>query len=138
MKPEESLSHKSMNEDDFVKAVNYALDQGYGSHPESGFLDQYMDRFSWFTGKRTISTEECFQVPPKVTKVVSHRMAFPLSLMHANEYASKRVVLIGDAAHAVHPLAGQGVNLGFGDASALSNVLAEGLSLGADIGEVFI
>lgn len=70
---------------------------------------------------------ECFQVPPKVTDVVSERMVFPLSLRHAREYASKRVVLIGDAAHSVHPLAGQGVNLGFGDAAALSKVIDEGL-----------
>lgn len=136
MKPEESLDHKSMSEEDFVKAVNYALDYGYGSHPQSNFLDQYLDIFSWSTGKRTLSTAESFQLPPKVTKVVSDRMAFPLSLMHAHEYASRRVVLIGDAAHAVHPLAGQGVNLGFGDASFLSNVVAEGLSVGADIGEL--
>ena len=49
---------------------------------------------------------------------------------------SRRVVLIGDAAHTVHPLAGQGVNLGFGDASALSRVIAEGVAVGSDIGEV--
>ena len=136
MKPEESLDRKSMSEDDFVKAVNYALDYGYGSHPQSSLLDQHLDKFSWVTGQKTVSTTECFQVPPKVINVVSERMAFPLSLMHALEYASKRVALIGDAAHAVHPLAGQGVNLGFGDASALSKVIAEGLSVGADIGEV--
>lgn len=136
MKPEESLDHKSMSEDDFVKAVNYALDNGYGSHPQSSFLDQSLDRFSWLTGQKTVSTTERFQVPPKVINVVSERMAFPLSLMHAHEYASKRVALVGDAAHAVHPLAGQGVNLGFGDASALSKVIAEGLSVGADIGEL--
>ncbi|XLR61814.1 hypothetical protein HN51_005104 [Arachis hypogaea] len=63
-------------------------------------------------------------------------MVFPLSLRHANSYASKRVVLIGDAAHTVHPLAGQGVNLGFGDAYSLSRIIAEGIALGTDIGEV--
>lgn len=56
--------------------------------------------------------------------------------MHANNYASNRVVLIGDAAHTVHPLAGQGVNLGFGDASSLSKVIAEGIAVGSDVGEV--
>lgn len=56
--------------------------------------------------------------------------------MHANNYASNRVVLIGDAAHTVHPLAGQGVNLGFGDASSLSKVIAEGIAVGTDVGEV--
>ncbi|GKV35283.1 hypothetical protein SLEP1_g43581 [Rubroshorea leprosula] len=63
-------------------------------------------------------------------------MVFPLSLMHADDYAARRVVLIGDAAHIVHPFAGQGVNMGFGDASALSRIIAEGVAVGTGIGEV--
>ena len=51
---------------------------------------------------------------------------------------SKHVVLIGDAAHTAHPLAGQGVNMGFGDAFALSRVIAEGIAVGSDIGEVCV
>ncbi|GMJ16058.1 hypothetical protein HRI_005275000 [Hibiscus trionum] len=58
-------------------------------------------------------------------------MAFSLSLRHANDYASKLVALVGDAAHTVHPLAGQGVNLGFGDASSLSSVISEGIAVGS-------
>ncbi|KAF8392053.1 hypothetical protein HHK36_022393 [Tetracentron sinense] len=135
MNPKESSEYKSMNEDDFVKAVNHALDYGYGPHPHSSFGGTG-DRFSWLTAGVTLSANECFEVPPKVVKVVSERMVFPLSLMHANDYVSNRVVLIGDAAHTVHPLAGQGVNLGFGDAFALSKVIAEGIAVGTDIGEV--
>jgi len=56
--------------------------------------------------------------------------------MHASDYASNRVVLVGDAAHTVHPLAGQGVNLGFGDAAALTRILNEGVLTGSDIGEI--
>lgn len=138
MSTEESLTHKTMSRDAFMKAVNYALDYGYGSRPQSSFLDEFVHRVSSISGHCTASMAEPFQVPPKVTDVVSERMTFPLSLRHAREYASKRVVLIGDAAHAVHPLAGQGVNLGFGDAAALSKVIGEGLRVGADIGEVFI
>ncbi|KAH7663677.1 ubiquinone biosynthesis monooxygenase Coq6 protein [Dioscorea alata] len=136
MRPEESAEHKSMNSDDFVKAVNHALDYGYGGHPQSNFLDGYIDKFSSLTGLGVESVKEPFQVPPRITNVVSERMAFPLSLMHAHDYASKRVVLVGDAAHTVHPLAGQGVNLGFGDASTLAKIIAEGLSVGTDIGEL--
>ncbi|XP_059447850.1 uncharacterized protein LOC132179199 isoform X2 [Corylus avellana] len=135
MNPKESMDRKSMSEDDFVKDVNNALDYGYGPRPKSSLLGNE-DMFSWLRGYVTLSANECFEVPPKVVKLASERMVFPLSLMHANDYASKHVVLIGDAAHTVHPLAGQGVNLGFGDAFALSRVIAEGIAVGTDIGEV--
>jgi ubiquinone biosynthesis UbiH/UbiF/VisC/COQ6 family hydroxylase len=52
--------------------------------------------------------------------------AFPLSRMFADRIAQGRIALIGDAAHVVHPLAGQGVNLGLGDAHALAGLLLEG------------
>jgi 2-polyprenyl-6-methoxyphenol hydroxylase-like FAD-dependent oxidoreductase len=55
--------------------------------------------------------------------------------MHAAEYTRPRVALVGDAAHAVHPLAGQGVNLGLMDVAALVQVLGEALEAGEDIGE---
>ncbi len=53
----------------------------------------------------------------------TRRLSFPLGVQHAERYAVERGVLIGDAAHIVHPLAGQGVNLGFGDVAALIEVL---------------
>jgi len=135
MSPAESNSRKSITEEEFLKDVNYALDYGYGPRPTSGLLGT-RDMFSWFKMDATISTNEFFEIPPKVIKLASERMVFPLTLRHANSYASKRVVLIGDAAHTVHPLAGQGVNLGFGDAFSLSRIIAEGIALGTDIGEV--
>lgn len=134
MSPKEASELKS-NDADFVKAVNRALDCGYGPHPQPSFLGSG-DMFSWFRADMTSSAKECFEVPPKAIKVIGERMVFPLSLMHANDYAVKRVVLVGDAAHTVHPLAGQGVNLGFGDALTLSKVIADGIALGTDIGEV--
>ena len=63
----------------------------------------------------------------KVT-VDSARASFPLHLSHAQQYCHSRFVLVGDAAHAVHPLAGQGVNLGFLDTAALVEVLSEELA----------
>ncbi|KAK6929612.1 FAD-binding domain [Dillenia turbinata] len=135
MSPKESSDRQSVTEDDFIYAVNHALDYGYGPHPRPGSLG-IGDIFSWFGAGMKLSSGEHFEVPPKVVKLASERMVFPLSLKHANSYASKRVVLIGDAAHTVHPLAGQGVNLGFGDASALARVIAEAVAVGTDIGEI--
>ena len=63
------------------------------------------------------------------------RVAFPLRLLHALSYTGHRIALIGDAAHGVHPLAGQGVNLGFMDTAALAQSLGEGRGRGADPGD---
>jgi ubiquinone biosynthesis UbiH/UbiF/VisC/COQ6 family hydroxylase len=65
---------------------------------------------------------------------VSRRVAFPLRLRLADRYQSGRMVLLGDAAHAVHPLAGQGVNLGLRDVEALRETLVSARDIGRDIG----
>jgi 2-octaprenylphenol hydroxylase len=66
------------------------------------------------------------------------RASFPLRLVHARRYAAERVVLIGDAAHTVHPLAGQGINLAFMDVAALVDVLGAALEAGDDPGELAV
>jgi 2-octaprenyl-3-methyl-6-methoxy-1,4-benzoquinol hydroxylase/2-octaprenylphenol hydroxylase len=66
-------------------------------------------------------------------RAVSRRAAFPLRLRLAERYEVGRVVLLGDAAHAVHPLAGQGVNLGLRDVAELRDTLIEAREAGRDI-----
>lgn len=65
---------------------------------------------------------------------IGPRAGFPLTLAHARAYTAPRVALAGDAAHTVHPLAGQGANLGFLDAAALAQVLLDADAAGKDIG----
>jgi 2-octaprenylphenol hydroxylase len=66
-------------------------------------------------------------------QVSGPRAQFPLRLTHARNYCRPRFVLVGDAAHAVHPLAGQGVNLGFLDCAALVETLAGEIAGGGDV-----
>ncbi len=63
------------------------------------------------------------------------RASFPLRLLQANQYAAHRIALVGDAAHTVHPLAGQGINLAFLDVAALVDVAGDAVQAGDDPGE---
>lgn len=65
---------------------------------------------------------------------VSECAGFPLTLAHAKDYLAHRVALVGDALHRIHPLAGQGVNLGFADAAVLAEVIINTHDKGRDIG----
>jgi len=65
---------------------------------------------------------------------VGPRWWYPLGLVHADRYVETRLVLVGDAAHGIHPIAGQGYNLGVRDIAALVEVLIDGKRLGLDIG----
>jgi len=68
-------------------------------------------------------------------EMLAPRSSFPLGFHHAARMTAQRLALVGDAAHAIHPIAGQGLNLGFRDAAALTQVLVEGARLGLDLGD---
>jgi 2-octaprenyl-3-methyl-6-methoxy-1,4-benzoquinol hydroxylase len=94
---------------------------------------------------KALSDEELLQAllatfPPvlgEINKIVS-RGSFPLRRQHAQSYVKEGVALIGDAAHMIHPLAGQGVNIGLLDAAALAEVLVAAKKGSKDIGAVSV
>lgn len=65
----------------------------------------------------------------------SPRAAYPLGFHHAATITGERLALVGDAAHGIHPIAGQGLNLGFRDVAALAQVLVEAKRTGLDLGD---
>ncbi|KAG7664023.1 COQ6 [[Candida] subhashii] len=81
--------------------------------------------------------EENYPVP--IVEVIDgSRARFPLKMSHADTYVAPRVALVGDAAHTIHPLAGQGLNMGQSDAGALVEALEKGIDRGMDIGSTLV
>eukprot|EP00797_Seminavis_robusta_P003568 Sro1224_g254000.2 (217) ;mRNA; r:18039-18689 len=76
-----------------------------------------------------------WMAPPKLSKIVSPKLSFPLACRNVGQYhhASNRVVLVGDAAHTVHPMAGQGLNLGLGAVESLVESIVESEAVGMDV-----
>lgn len=82
----------------------------------------------------SIELERRFGLVLGEPKPVGRRAAYPLALVLARRFVAERFALCGDAAHGIHPIAGQGLNLGFRDAAALAEVIVEARRLGLDPG----
>ncbi len=84
---------------------------------------------------RALATADLSTLPPPIASIDDKSIAsFPLKLSHAESYLGQRAVLIGDAAHTIHPLAGQGLNMGLADVRCLGDVWEQTVQRGGDIG----
>ena len=84
------------------------------------------------------SLSQAFEYKLGDIEQVSKRFSFPLQQRHAVDYVRPGFALIADAAHAIHPLAGQGINLGLADVQALSGFLLAAHERGQNLGDVAV
>lgn len=89
--------------------------------PESDFLNLLSEKMDSYLGHMTL---------------ISPRQSYPLRLQVADSFSKGRIALVGDAAHIIHPLAGQGLNLGLRDAAALADGVKTAIVTGQDIGVI--
>lgn len=107
------------NRSSIVWSETHANAAAIAALDDAGFLEVLRPRFGDFLG---------------AIRLAGPRFSYPLTLTLANSYTAPRLALVGDAAHGVHPIAGQGLNLGLRDVAALAEVLVAAHRRGEDIG----
>lgn len=131
--PQNAALLKQLSPKDFIALVNAAfrlsaVDLAY-MHTQN---DGQEEEFEW---RRHHTSYDAESIPQTVVGVQDGTVAsFPLKLRHADTYIGERVALIGDAAHSIHPLAGQGLNQGQGDVASLAKTIEDAVSHGQDLG----
>ncbi|CDS36998.1 ubiquinone biosynthesis monooxygenase COQ6 [Echinococcus multilocularis] len=119
----------ALSDEEFVNELNCHMSQP--CYQPSGLVSALSNVI-----RMSVSKKQTSFVPPKVLSVQpGTRTQFPLSFSHCTFYHGPRVALIGDAAHRILPLSGQGVNMGFGDAACLAETINRSLFCGEDIAD---
>ncbi|XP_076257891.1 ubiquinone biosynthesis protein COQ6, mitochondrial isoform X2 [Rhynchophorus ferrugineus] len=132
--PAEAKRLLSLSEEEFVNELNIAL---HCKHPSSIIIQQATNLLDTALRMLNCSSVEQKQSPPKIEGIEPNsRACFPLGFGHSSQYIRKGVALVGDAAHRVHPLAGLGVNLGFGDVTCLNEVLGDAVYAGSTLNDI--
>lgn len=136
------LSHEGVAHEHFLPAGPFALlpmtDDAEGRHRSSLVWTESRDltphMLALDEAEFCLEMERRFGDSLGALSLPGKRWSYPLSLMHAERYSDHRLALIGDAAHAIHPISGQGFNLGLKDVAALSECIVDARRLGLDIG----
>ncbi|VDK32782.1 unnamed protein product [Taenia asiatica] len=119
----------ALSDEGFVNELNYHMLQP--PYCPSGIVSALSKAIRMSVSKKTTSF-----IPPKILSVQpGTRTQFPLNFSHCTFYHGPRVALIGDAAHRILPLSGQGVNMGFGDAACLAETINRSLFHGEDVAD---
>ena len=124
---------KTLSSQDFVAMVNAAfrlssVDLAFMHTQSSGHVEE----LAW---RQKHTAFDPSLIPGQIEDVQAGSVAsFPLRMRHADTYIGERVALVGDAAHTIHPLAGQGLNQGQGDVASLVRTIEYAVSHGQDIG----
>jgi ubiquinone biosynthesis monooxygenase Coq6 len=131
--PPRAAHLKTLGTEDFRAMVNAAfrlspVDLSYLHTLSSGHADEV----NWRYQHTPFDTQ---RIPQQVISVQEGSIgSFPLKMRHADTYIGERVALLGDAAHTIHPLAGQGLNQGQSDVESLVNTIEYAVAHGQDIG----
>ncbi len=141
-------AHEGLAQEFFLPAGPFAI-LPMTPDREGGRIKNYRSNIVWTEARAAapayLALDEARFIDALAARVGDHlgalrldgpRWAYPLAFHLAQTYVAPRLALIGDAAHAIHPIAGQGYNLGVKDIAALADTLAEARSLGLDIGSL--
>lgn len=134
-------SHEGCAEEHFLPAGPFAILPLKGNRSSLVWTERTDDAQRLLKADRlhlTLELEKRFGHHLGKIELESEPRAYPLGLTLARDYVQPRFALAGDAAHGIHPIAGQGLNLGFKDAAALAEVLVEAHRLGMDIGDLSV